>query len=98
LLFDGIDPGAIPPISADFVRTTRQIVKRMERNFVLTMMTTGGNIKDNVLALTIPDWSDNSNVGKMRSTSKRMVGENVIARLQIASEFLMLIPNSILHT
>jgi hypothetical protein len=73
-------------------------VKRKENKFMLTMVTTGGNIEDNVLALTIPDWSNNSNVGKMRPTSKRMVGENVIARLQIPSEFLMLIPDSILHT
>lgn len=65
---------------------------------MLTMVTTGGNIKDNVFTFAIPDWGDNSNIGKMCSTGKRMVGENVIARLQIASEFLMLIPDSILHT
>lgn len=80
------------------VKTARRIVKEKENSFLLTMVATGGNIEDNVFALTIPDWSDNSNVGKMRSTGKRMVGENVIAGLQIASEFLMLMPNSILHT
>jgi hypothetical protein len=62
------------------------------------MVTTRGNVEDDIFAFTVPDWRYNGDIREMSASSKRMVCQNMVSRLQVVAILLVLVPNGILHT
>lgn len=64
---------------------------------IITVVTPRGNVEDNFLAFVVPYWSNDRDIRQMSTTCERVVGENMITRLQITSKLFMLVTNCIFH-